>query len=239
MGYGAAQGQPSPAVAVFGQFSDSTSQKPGTTNPTVVAFNTDNENEGIGHARPEDFLTGEGVFAFLFQPQVERTAGGASMDFHAWMRKGRRDGTVSAVAVSNPAVITAPNHRIQTGQMVTLSGLATTPDINGAHVATSTGPNTFTIPVNVTAVTDGVGSWTRQLDVLDDAANSNIELTLQTQDQSDVIPLGMVTRMLADDVVQFIQSVTNSGVGGGLVALTPAGEPAIPSIIATIIKHQG
>ena len=65
---------------------------------------------------------------------------------------------VSAVSVANPSVISAAAHGFTSNENVLLSGFATTPDINGEHNITVTGAGTFTIPVNVTAVTDGVGT---------------------------------------------------------------------------------
>lgn len=59
--------------------------------------------------------------------------------------------TVATSSAANPSVITtsAP-HGFTSGETVTIAGHSgSTPVINGAHVATVTGPTTFTIPVNV------------------------------------------------------------------------------------------
>lgn len=59
-------------------------------------------------------------------------------------------GTISSVSETNPAVITtsAP-HGLITGRTVLIDSSTTTPSINGSHVVTVTGSNTFSIPVSV------------------------------------------------------------------------------------------
>ena len=59
-------------------------------------------------------------------------------------------GTIAFVSETNPAVITtsAP-HGLITGRVVLIDSSTTTPSINGTHVVTVTGPNTFSIPVSV------------------------------------------------------------------------------------------
>jgi hypothetical protein len=59
----------------------------------------------------------------------------------------------------NPCTITtAVNHNFTTGDEVELAGFDTIVAINGLHTITVTGATTFTIPENVTVVTDGVGT---------------------------------------------------------------------------------
>lgn len=56
--------------------------------------------------------------------------------------------------LSGFCVVTAANHGVATGQTVTISGVtggAFTPNINGSHVATSTGTSTFIVPVTRTS----------------------------------------------------------------------------------------
>lgn len=62
--------------------------------------------------------------------------------------------TITAISAANPTVITAAGHGLETGDEVTIAGSNSTPSINGQRIVTVTGPNTFTIPVNVT----GAGS---------------------------------------------------------------------------------
>lgn len=59
---------------------------------------------------------------------------------------------ITSSSVANPSVITTPvPHGLTTGQKILISGHAgSTPAINGQQTVTVTGPNTFTIPVNVT-----------------------------------------------------------------------------------------
>lgn len=69
--------------------------------------------------------------------------------------------TVTGVTVANPSVLTTSvAHKIAAGEThsVTLSGFTTTPDINGVQTVTGIDSTTFSIPINVTSVTDGSGS---------------------------------------------------------------------------------
>ena len=226
--------QPSTIV----QLSDANNQKPGTTTPTLITFDTNDSISGsLEHStsvEPGDIkATVAGNYVFVAQPQCERTSGsGGTISFHCWARKGRRTGIITNVSITNPSVITSANHRIPTGETITISNTTTTPTINGAQVITVIDANTFSIPVNVTAVSDEVGDWTRLLTMADDVANSNVELNLlKSTSQSDVIPLFINIFLNEEDIIQFYQSVSNATKGRGLVAKTPAGEPAIPSII--------
>lgn len=69
---------------------------------------------------------------------------------------GRKN--VTAVSVANPSSLTSTAHGFTTGTVVKLGGFATTPDINGAYSVTRVDADHFTIPVTVTAVSDGVGT---------------------------------------------------------------------------------
>lgn len=220
-----------PVGQIIAQVTDSTSQKPGVTTPVVITFNTDELLIGVGHDRPEDFraLTARALHLTV-QYQVERTGSGGIVLWHGWIRKGRRDGDVTAVSVANPSNISSKSHRITTGQTVTINaGCTTTPDITGAHVATTVDADNFTIPVNVTSVTDGVCTWTRALDAADDVANSNVEQALLVVNEAGPVTSSFNIQVEEEDVVQFFQSIDTIGKGAGLVANTPAGEPAIPS----------
>ncbi|KKN69857.1 hypothetical protein LCGC14_0436810 [marine sediment metagenome] len=224
-----------PVGQIVAQVTDSTSQKPGVTTPVFVTFNTDDLLLGIGHDRPEDFkaLTARALH-FTIQYQVERTGSGGVVLWHGWLRQGRRDGDVTAVSVANPTVITSKDHRITTGQTVTISGCTTSASVNGANVATVVDANSYTIPVNVTVVTDGVCTWTRVLDAADDVANSNVEEALLTVNQEGVVTASFNVQPKEEDVFSFMQSVDDTTKGAGLVAKTPAGEPAIPSAHVSI-----
>lgn len=68
---------------------------------------------------------------------------------------------VSAVSVANPSVLTSTAHGFATGETVILAGFSTTPDINGERVVTVINANSFSVPVNVSAVADGVGTAER------------------------------------------------------------------------------
>ena len=68
--------------------------------------------------------------------------------------------SISASA-ANPTVITATGHGYTSGFLVWVHVANSTPAIDGFYVATVTGANTFTIPVNVTVAGSSQGSnWT-------------------------------------------------------------------------------
>jgi hypothetical protein len=65
---------------------------------------------------------------------------------------------VAAVSTANPAEITTSDaHDLQTGDRAFIIGTDTSPSVNGWQTVTRTGILTFTVPVNVTAVTTGTG----------------------------------------------------------------------------------
>lgn len=68
---------------------------------------------------------------------------------------------VTAVSVANPSVLTSGTHGFASGETVLLAGFDTTPTINGNRVVTVINANSFSVPVNVSAVTDGVGTAER------------------------------------------------------------------------------
>jgi len=64
--------------------------------------------------------------------------------------------SITSNSIANPTVVTANAHGLVTGDSVTISGVITSsPSINGDWPVTYTGPNTFTIPVNVTVAGTG------------------------------------------------------------------------------------
>lgn len=70
---------------------------------------------------------------------------------------------ITAVSVANPSIITSVGHGLTIGSTVNvfIAGTTTTPNINGLQIATVIDANTFSIPVNVTAVAVGTGTFTR------------------------------------------------------------------------------
>lgn len=86
------------------------------------------------------------------------------------------NGAVTAVSIANPSQITMTGHGRTTGDIITLSGLGTTPDINGHHVCTVIDANTVSIPVNVTAVSDQTGTWTTRV-VIGFTRSRNLSMT--------------------------------------------------------------
>jgi len=68
-----------------------------------------------------------------------------------------------------------------------------------------------------------------------DIPNSNVELTLDSLDE-DVIPLSVVLYLNSGDMIRIMVSVSDNGIE--LDAQAPAGEPAIPSIILSVIGNR-
>jgi len=67
---------------------------------------------------------------------------------------------ITAVSVANPTVLSCTGHGLAVGDEIFLAGFTTTPDINGAQtVNTVPTDDTFTLDINVTDNTDGVGTW--------------------------------------------------------------------------------
>lgn len=106
---------------------------PGGITPGAITI------DGIGIKIANRAATGANTFAVRLVPQ----------------------GAISSVSVGGPTTITTSTpHGLSTGDTVTISGTTTTPSINGSHTVTVTGATTFTIPVTVTSVTTGTGTWT-------------------------------------------------------------------------------
>lgn len=70
-------------------------------------------------------------------------------------------GNISAVSIANPTVITtsAP-HGLTSGATIKIAGTNTTASTVGSFVVTVTDATHFTIPVNVSGVTTGTGTYT-------------------------------------------------------------------------------
>jgi len=227
---------------MFAQLSDATNQKPTTTSPTSITFDTNDDILGITHststATEDIIITNPGTYTMFAQPQVEKTSGGGTESFHMWVRVGSDDkDTIIDVSIANPSVIlTRIAHGLTTGQTVDITNTTITPDINSQHVITVTSDTTYTIPVNVTAVTDTTGNWRRVLDINDDIANSNVSISLTGPSDTDVIPLIITRAFIAGEKINIMQSITATSLGIGLVVMNPSGEPRIPSIIFTINK---
>jgi hypothetical protein len=68
---------------------------------------------------------------------------------------------ISSSSTANPTVITAAAaHGLLSGDIVTIAGHSSTPDINGEHIITWLSTTTFSIPVNVTSGGGAAGTIT-------------------------------------------------------------------------------
>jgi len=76
--------------------------------------------------------------------------------------------------------------------------------------------------------------WVRVNNV--DVAYSNIRRVLTDSQEKDVIPLNMVTPLNRGDTLNIMMSAETENEGIGIEAIEPDGEPAIPSIIVTIVQ---
>lgn len=57
---------------------------------------------------------------------------------------------ITANTVNNPTQCTCTGHGLSNGDSIYIANSNSTPSLNGLQTVTSTGPNTFTVPVNVT-----------------------------------------------------------------------------------------
>ncbi len=71
-----------------------------------------------------------------------------------------------------------------------------------------------------------------------DLPNSNVRAVLERPSQKDVIITQVVTRLNKGDMLSVMMSVEKVDEGLGIEAIQPANEPAIPSIIFTILQLQ-
>jgi len=79
-----------------------------------------------------------------------------------------------------------------------------------------------------------VDFWLRVNNV--DLPNSNVRYTIKDTCQKDVIILQVLTRLNEGDTVNIMMSIEKTGVGLGIEAIQPAGEPLVPSIILTVMQ---
>jgi len=76
--------------------------------------------------------------------------------------------------------------------------------------------------------------WLRVNNV--DVPNSNIRRVLTDSQEKDVIPLNAVIPLNRGDNMNIMMAAENDSEGIGVECIEPDGEPAIPSIIVTIVQ---
>ncbi len=69
-----------------------------------------------------------------------------------------------------------------------------------------------------------------------DLANSNVRRALTDSQEKDVILLNVVTPLNRGDSINIMMASETDSEGIGIEAIEPDGEPAIPSIIVTIVQ---
>jgi hypothetical protein len=70
---------------------------------------------------------------------------------------------ITSVSTGSPAIITSPEHGLRTNDSITIKGTNTVPTINGTQTVTVIDNNTFSIGVNVSTVSYGIGSWNENI----------------------------------------------------------------------------
>ncbi len=76
--------------------------------------------------------------------------------------------------------------------------------------------------------------WLRVNDV--DVPDSNVRRVLTDSQEKDVIPLNTVVPLNRGDTLNIMMAAETDTEGIGIEAIEPDGEPAIPSIILTIVQ---
>ena len=69
-----------------------------------------------------------------------------------------------------------------------------------------------------------------------DVPNSNTRINIPTLTSTGVLVAQTIAAMNKNDYFQVMMSVSNATSGAGLIAATPAGEPAVPSIIVSVYE---
>ncbi len=69
-----------------------------------------------------------------------------------------------------------------------------------------------------------------------DLPNSNVRRVLTDPQEKDVISLNVVTSLNRGDTINIMMAAETESEGIGIEAFEPDGEPAIPSIIVTIVQ---
>lgn len=89
---------------------------------------------------------------------------------YQWAIVERNDYPITSISATDPTVVTSTNNGMQTGRVIFIDAISgESPDVEGIYTVTSTGVDTFTVPVDVvTAGTGGV--FTTQINSFDDIA---------------------------------------------------------------------
>lgn len=95
------------------------------------------------------------------QRQVAVSSARAVYSYNAGTRSTLSESTksITNVSVANPTVITSTAHGLTTGDQITIAGTNTSGTTVGNFTVTVITSDTFSIPVNVTSVTTGTGTW--------------------------------------------------------------------------------
>lgn len=125
------------------------------------------ERSGITKANAEYVISGSYYRGLITHPlSTEATVSGnnqgSSVNFaNTALGPLNPPRLITAVSVASPGVVTSPNHGLVSADIITVAGTNTTPSINGLRTVAVLDANTFTVGVNTSAVTSGVGTFTR------------------------------------------------------------------------------
>jgi hypothetical protein len=112
-------------------------------------------------------LNKEQIITFVDASNIKFT----SSDYVNGINGAGLGGAITSIAIGSPGIVTSLNHGLVSGQRINIAGTSTTPATTGNQVVTVLSENTFSIPVNVTVVTGGSGTWNL---VVDGVASSTI-----------------------------------------------------------------
>lgn len=126
-------------TAVYAQLSDSTTQMPGTTNPTAITIDTDDEISGIAHSAGVITISTAGVYWFDFEPQVAKASGGTAIQVDVFAQEDVGAGYVD-IANSTIRITVKDSDRTDVVSLIFTRSLAATDKIRFMmKVSTTTG----------------------------------------------------------------------------------------------------
>jgi hypothetical protein len=143
-------------------------------------------------------------------------------------------GTISAISVANPSVITSTSHGLQTGDFISISNSDSVPAVDGSYYVTVISPNSFSIPINVTS-SGSIGSWTRNAIVQ--------RITIQTNETANNVALksqsaiGVFSTDLSVSVPTALPTIRVSNIGSG--ASNNATIGSLPNTCSIVIHQAG
>lgn len=147
---------------------------------------------------------------------------------------------ITANTVANPTVCTCVGHGLSNGNTIYIANSNSTPALNGSQTVTVTGPNTFTIPVNVTAAGTFAEFFTQQeYDLLTDLGIDYTNLLTDYEHLQGRCPAFLFTVNTLDGSNRIIKQITyptgsTPGMLGKKTLYTYSGAATTPSTITEV-----